>query len=129
MAICRIFFIKTIMQIKSFFVNKKGTLQNFGVYYVHKKVALIECLRILIFTNLQTIYKKHLNFNNLKIIKDMKTMQINSRKEALNFVFQNSPCISIRFDKRRKEVKQILSFVSFEKNKGNRSKENETVYQ
>lgn len=44
----------------------------------------------------------------------MKTIQINNRKEALNFVFQNSPCISVRFDKRRKEVKQILSFVSFE---------------
>lgn len=44
----------------------------------------------------------------------MKSIQINSRKEALNFVFQNSPCISIRFDRRRKEVKQVLSFVSFE---------------
>jgi hypothetical protein len=47
----------------------------------------------------------------------MKSIQINSRKEALNFVFQNSPCISIRFDRRRKEVKQVLYFVSFEETK------------
>ena len=35
-----------------------------------------------------------------------------SKKEALNYVFKNSPVISIRFDKRKSIVRQVLSLYS-----------------
>ena len=37
-----------------------------------------------------------------------------SKKEALNYVFKNSPVISIRFDKRKSIVRQILSMYTIE---------------
>jgi hypothetical protein len=41
----------------------------------------------------------------------MKTNEL-SKKEALNYVFKNSPVISIRFDKRKTIVKQVLSLYT-----------------
>jgi hypothetical protein len=35
-----------------------------------------------------------------------------SKKEALNYVFKNSPVISIRFDKRKSIVRQVLSLYT-----------------
>ena len=43
----------------------------------------------------------------------MRTNQI-TKKEAINIVFKKSPVICIRFDRRKKQVKQILSVFSIE---------------
>ena len=43
----------------------------------------------------------------------MKTNEL-TRKEALNYVFKNSPVISIRFDKRKSIVRQILGMYTVE---------------
>ena len=41
----------------------------------------------------------------------MKTNEL-TRREALNYVFKNSPVISIRFDRRKTIVKQVLSLYT-----------------
>lgn len=43
----------------------------------------------------------------------MKTTELNKR-EALNYVFANSPVISIRFDKRKAIVKQVLNLYTID---------------
>ena len=43
----------------------------------------------------------------------MKTTEL-TRKEALNYVFANSPVISIKFDKRKTIVKQVLSLYTID---------------
>lgn len=41
----------------------------------------------------------------------MKTKEL-TRKEALNYVFKNSPVISVKFDKRKTIVKQVLNLYT-----------------
>ena len=41
----------------------------------------------------------------------MKTNEL-TRREALNYVFKNSPVISVRFDKRKTIVRQVLSLYT-----------------
>ena len=43
----------------------------------------------------------------------MKTKEV-TRKEALNYVFRNSPVISVKFDRRKTIVKQVLSLYTIE---------------
>lgn len=51
---------------QNFKIDKMGIRLLCGMPYASKKINIIECLKALIFTNLQTIYKKHLIFNDLK---------------------------------------------------------------
>lgn len=44
----------------------------------------------------------------------MKTKAQITKKEAINIVFNESPVIFLRFDKRKKQVKQVLSVFSIE---------------
>ena len=43
----------------------------------------------------------------------MKTINL-SKRDALNYVFKNAPVISIRFDKRKPIVRQILSMYTYQ---------------
>lgn len=63
---CKTFFIKTNIRTKTTFAKKMRTRLLCGMRYASKKINIIECLKVLIFTSLQAIYKKHLIFNDLK---------------------------------------------------------------
>ena len=62
----RIFFTKTNIRIKTIFAKKREMYLFYGVHCASMKINIIECLKALIFTNLQTICEKHLIFNDLK---------------------------------------------------------------
>ena len=50
---------------------------------------------------------------NEKEESDMRTEQI-TKKEALNIVFNESPIICVRFDRRKKQIKHVLEVFSIE---------------
>lgn len=112
----RILFTKTNIRIKTIFAKKRKMHLFYGVHCASMKINIIECLKALIFTSLQAIYKKHLNFNNLKI-NDMKTKYIYKGKEILQSTFI-SLCRKIDVNGGRKFT--TLEKLQQEANKGNK---------